>query len=189
MRKIFLFIMMIVAFHTNAYAALEQYTVNKEKSHIKFSFIHAGNKFEGEFKDWSAVINYDAADMTKSFIRVEIKMASSTTENPLYDKTLPSKEWFDIEHFPTALYESKTILKNQDNSFTAKGTLKLKDKEVPVEISFTMDPKDLSSSPVKTSFSLDLDRLQLNLGLASDAKAEWVAKDVKVTITLEASKS
>lgn len=189
MRKIWLLFILILAYDTNSYAALENYVVNKEKSHIKFSFIHAGNTFDGEFKDWSADIKYDATDMTKSSIRVTIKMASSITGNPLYDKTMPSKEWFDVDSFQEALYESNTIVKNPDSSFTSKGMLKLKDKQIPVEFTFTMDPKDLSAAIVKTSFSFTLDRTQLNLGLTSDAKAEWVAKEVKVTVAIEASKA
>lgn len=189
MKKIFLVIILMFGYGATAQAALESYTVNQQNSHIKFSFTHAGNQFEGEFKDWSAVIKYDAADIGKSSIRVEIKMASSNTGNALYDKTLPGKEWFDTADFPTAVYESNAILKNNDGSFTSKGMLKLKDKEVPVEFTFAMDPKDLSSSPVKTSFSFNLDRMILNLGLSSDPKAEWVSKEVKVTVSLEASKS
>jgi cytochrome b561 len=175
--------MMLLATWMPAHAA--EYTIDKSQSSIAFSGTHAGKPFKGSFGTWDAIIVFDAANLTASSVKVTIDTASAKTGDAMYDGTLPTADWFDVKNHPQATFISDSITKKVDGAYTAKGQLTIRGKAVPVVFDFTLS--DLAAPPVKTSFTLTLDRLAHDIGVKSDAKAEWVSKEIPITVTLAAS--
>lgn len=163
------------------------YNVDKTTSRIEFSGEHVGNPFKGTFSDWDAVIKFDPENLNESSILVTVKTASANTGDPVYDKSLPTADWFDVATYPKATFVSKTIKKNPDGSYTAKGALTIKKNAVEKELIFSLSPADLKTPPIKTKFSIELDRLSLGLGVTSDANADYVGRKVILSVELSAS--
>ena len=174
-------VFMLTSF-TSAHAA--EYVVDKTQSKIEFSGTHAGKPFKGAFGVWDAVIVFDAANLAASSVKVTIDTASAKTGDAMYDGTLPTADWFDVKNHPQATFTSESISK-KDGSYMAKGLLTIRGKAVPVAFDFALS--DLTAPPVKTTFTVTLDRLAHDIGLKSDAKAEWVSKEIPITVTLKAS--
>ena len=174
---------LLLLFSFNATAA--DFAVDPAQSSIAFSGTHVGNKFTGKFEKWDATIKFDPANLATSKIEVTIDTTSAKTGNSMYDGTLPTADWFDVKKFPQAKYVSTDIRKNEDGSFTAKGDLTIRDKTQSIMFTFKL-PADLKTAPITTSFSLPLDRIALGLGATSDAKAEWVGKDITLDVNISA---
>lgn len=162
-----------------------EYSIDKATSSIEFSGTHAGNAFKGTFGTWDATIKFDDKNLAQSNIKVTIDTSSAKTGDKMYDGTLPTADWFDVKNHPQATFVSDSITKNADGSYNAKGLLTIRGKAVPVAFDFNLS--DISTAPVKTNFSLTLDRLAHDIGTKSDAKAEWVSKEIPLNITISAN--
>lgn len=167
-----------------AVAAAKPFKVDNDRSHIRFAGTHAGNPFAGEFKVWKADIDFDASRPETSKIRVVIDMATAQTGDALYDKTLPSADWFNVKAHPTAVFECDMVSGSEKEGFKAAGSLSIRGAKVPVEFLFALDKTN--STLVSTQFDLSLDRLAFGIGEQSDPSAEWVGRDIRVSVALVA---
>jgi polyisoprenoid-binding protein YceI len=166
-------------------ASAAEYLVDKTQSRIEFSGAHAGKAFKGTFNVWDATIRFDPSNVAASSVKVTIDTASAKTDDAMYDGTLPTPDWFDVKNHPQATFTSETLTSNADGSIQVKGSLTIRGKAVPISFSFTLS--DLSAPPVKTNFAFTLNRLAHNIGLKSDAKAEWVSQDIPINVILSAT--
>lgn len=169
-------------FATPAYAV--DYTIDPAASHVKFAGEHAGTKFEGTFKEWTAEVSFDPAALEASRLKATFKPASASTGNKMYDGTLPSADWFDVANHPEATFVSKTITTGEGGAYVASGDLTIRGITHPATFTFTVS--DVAKSPVTAKGSFVIDRLSYDLGKKSDATAEWVSKDITVTLEIVA---
>lgn len=160
------------------------YTVDYGQSRITFSGTHAGKPFNGAFEKWAAEISFDPAKLPESRITVTVDTASAKTGNAMYDGTLPTADWFDVKKHPQARFVSNTIAAEPEGRYTVNGVLAIRNTSVPVKFAFS--PGDLNASPVKTSFTMILDRLAFGIGQKSDPGAKWVSQSIPLDITLVA---
>lgn len=165
-------------------AQAANWLVDPAKSSIEFSGENSGTKFTGKFETWDSVIDFDATKLETSSVKVTVKTASAKTGNPMFDGTLPKKEWFDAEAHPDAVFESKEIKSLGGDKYEAKGKLTIKDISQDLTLPFTLTIKDKNAS---MKSELNLDRLVFDIGKKSDPKAEWVSKDIPLIITVEAT--
>ncbi|MFZ4761466.1 MAG: YceI family protein [Alphaproteobacteria bacterium] len=157
-----------------------EYKVDEAQSALKFSGVHAGNHFNGHFTQWQAHINFDANNLPASHVEVEVNTASAQTGNAMYDGTLPTLDWFDVKNYPQAIYKSQSFSDNGGGKYTAKGSLTLRDKTLPVEFTVQLQFPEQKNTPTKAVLALDIDRLAFGIGGKSDPKAEWVDKNIKL---------
>lgn len=95
-------------------------------------------------------------------------------------------EWFDPDRYPTARFEASTFRALGGNGYEAAGTLRVKAVSIPVILRFTFSQE---GGVATVKGQLTLDRTAFELGLVSDAAANWVSKDIKVEIHVSARKS
>ncbi|WP_394827409.1 YceI family protein [Pendulispora albinea] len=81
------------------------------------------SKVRGQFKKWSATLDYDAADPTKSRVGVEIETASIDTREEDRDKHLRSADFLDTEKFPKMIFASKRIERAGKDRYKLVGDL------------------------------------------------------------------
>ncbi|KAK0358306.1 hypothetical protein LTR94_035949, partial [Friedmanniomyces endolithicus] len=65
---------------------------------------------EAPFRSFSASIDYDAAKPAASKANVEINTASFDIGDPMYNKEVAKKEWFNSAQFPKASFVSTSIV-------------------------------------------------------------------------------
>ncbi|TDP44849.1 YceI family protein [Zavarzinia compransoris] len=166
-------------------AAAATYAVDPAKSTVAFAGTHAGEAFTGAFGAWQAEIAFDPADLAGSSLKVSFDPASASTGNAMYDGTLPQADWFNVKEFPAATFTSTRIEAGADGAYVATGTLTIRDVAKEISFPFTLTP--LGQAPVVAKASFTLDRLAFNLGAKSDPKAEWVSREITITLEVTAS--
>lgn len=166
-------------------AEAKDYVIDYANSKIEFSGTHADTPFKGVFGEWTATVNFDPNDLAGSSIAATFKTASAKTGDAMYDGTLPLADWFNIKAYPEATFASKTITAREEGGYTADGDLTIRGTTHPVKMNFTLS--DIGTAPVRAEGSLVIDRLDFDIGRKSDATAEWVSREIKITLTITAA--
>ena len=164
-----------------SYAYAKTYSVDMDSSRVAFSGTHAGNEFHGAFKEWNAKIAFDANNLPESSVKVIFNMTSAETGNAMYDGTLPNADWFDVSNHPEAVFQSTSITKTE-SGFQATGNLTIRAITRPVTFNFALE----GDEPTIMTAEFPIDRLQFDIGKKSDANAEWVSKDIGISIKVTA---
>jgi len=166
-------------------AFAKQYIIDMSASSVEFSGTHAGEGFSGVFEKWQADIIFDKNNLPDSRFTAQFFLDSAKTGNNMYDGTLPTADWFDIKNSPLAEFTSSAITAGEDGSYTAVGNLTIRNITKPAEFNFTIS--DVDRAPVTATGSFIINRLDYDIGKKSDAKAEWVGKDISVKLNITAN--
>ncbi len=167
-------------------AQAKPYTVDYTKSKLAFSGTYADKPFTGEFKKFTAIIDFDVANPAASKIEAVIETASASTGDSTYDKTLPTADWFDVKAYPQTTFKANSVEAKGAGNYLAHGTLTLKGKALPQDLAFTLTPANASGLTTVSS-TATLNRLDYGVGAKSDASGEWVGKEIKLMLTLKAN--
>jgi polyisoprenoid-binding protein YceI len=127
-----------------AHADAAEWTLDKSHTNIGFSVPHLMvSTVEGRFKDASAKVNLDEADLTKSEVSVEINADSIDTFDAKRDEHLKGVDFFDTKKFPKLTFKSTKIAK-AGPGYKLTGNLTIRGVTKPVTLDATL------SAPVKT---------------------------------------
>lgn len=166
----------INVFQVSPPAELKSISVDGEsagQNFIQFSGEHAGNPFNGVFTDWQLDTDIDIENQTMSRFNLTVSMATTSTGSSLYDQTLKETDWFDVENFPSANYQSSSAEFISETQVNVSGTFTLKETTIPLILSLSFDGKNIS-----TDFTLK--RQEINIGQDADPDADWVSEDIQV---------
>jgi cytochrome b561 len=139
----------------------------------------------GQFSAWNADIRFDPANLARSRAVVTITTASARTGQKDPDANLPDKDWFNPKAFPAARFETVAIRSLGGNRFEADSRVTIRGVTVPAVLAFTLT---ITGSSAQMAGTAMLDRLAFGLGAESDPKAEWVDRQVRVDVTLKATR-
>ena len=159
--------------------------VNRGASEIGFSGTNAGRAFNGTFEQWTARIRFDPNNLAQSRIIVVIDTASATTGDRVQETTLENAEWFDSENHRFARFTSNNITARGGNRYSARGTLEIRGKQIPVTLPFTAT---INGNSARASGSVALDRIALGMGTKSDPKADLVSRNIDLAVRISATK-
>ena len=171
----------------------DRYEIDPAHTFVTFSIDHlVVSKAKGSFKDVSGVILYDAKDISKSAVEVNIKTASINTNNDARDKHLRSADFFDAEKYPEMTFKSKRVEKKGDG-FVAVGDLTIhgvtKEVTMPFKLSGPIKDPFGGTSRVGIEASLKIDRRDFGItwNKTLDAGGLMVGNDVTIEINVEAA--
>jgi cytochrome b561 len=174
----------VLALASPAFAA--KWNVDPAASSITFTGVHAGKAFTGKFEKWSAAIDFDPASLATSKAVVTVETGSAKTGDRTYDSSLPQEEWFNVKGFPNAVFETSAIRSVGADQYEAEGTLTIKGVALPVTLPFTLT---VDGAKAKMEGKATLDRIVRQIGVKSDPSAEWVSKEIGVTVSLAATRA
>lgn len=170
---------------TESPAAFEaNWTIDKARSSIRFSGMHDGNRYSGEFESWDAWIEFDPDQPEAGRARVSVQTASARANQKLYTDSLKSAEWLNPDAFPVAIVDITDMAATGDG-YTSTATLELKDLTVAVPLAFNIAFDDRTAHMTAQT---TLQRKPLDLGQQSDPAGEWVAEDVTVDVEVFAER-
>lgn len=180
MRKILIFIMVAsLSFALPAFAEAPAYKLINEKSSLKFYAINNGSPVEGEFKKFSAQINFNRDKPEESKIIIEVDTGSVSASYDEVAKNLISKDWLSAAEFPKAVFTSKTISKMPSSeNYYADGSLKLRDKTLPAVLNFQLQFPDDKSAIAKGYVTIR--RTDFGVGQGQWSKDDVVKNEVRV---------
>jgi polyisoprenoid-binding protein YceI len=115
------------------------YDLDPTHTRIGFAARHAMvTTVRGQFKAFSGTVHLDEADPASSSAHLEIEAASVTTNNEDRDKHLLTGDFFDVEKFPTLVFDSTKAEKTGDDTYRLYGDLTIKGISRPVTIDFEL---------------------------------------------------
>ncbi len=162
-----------------------RWAVDAAQSSIGWSTRWAGSNVTGSFGSWTADIRFDPARPETGQVAVVVQTGSSRSSTGEANDNLPLPDWFSVRAHPTARWDSTAIRANGAGRYIADGTLTLKGQRYRLAIPFALT---VSGQTATMTANLSLDRIALRVGVDSDASAEWVDRNVAVTIRVRATR-
>ncbi len=157
--------------------------ISPENTKITFVGTHAAPKAKdprtGTFEKFSGKAEVDVEKKTVKSVSVEIDMTAFKTFDPKLTNHLKSPEFFDVEQYPTARFESTKIEVGQGGEHTVTGNLTL--LKTTKEISFPLK-MDAANNAMSLSAEFVIDRIDFGVGL--DEKLNTVERPVSLSVTI-----
>jgi polyisoprenoid-binding protein YceI len=165
-----------------AYAAgsVASYTADPQKSRLEFTGVQAGADFKGTFHKFNAAVDFSPDAAASSRIDVQIDMNSVDSMDKDRDKTIRGSDIFDVAHWPTAHYVTRSVTKTA-TGYSAVGALTLRGVTKDVTINFQFTPAAAGATLAGTA---QLKRLDFGAGQGDWKSTEWVADAVKINFSL-----
>lgn len=155
-------------------------SVNFTIRHLSLSQVH------GSFGNVDAVIHYDRADVSKSTVIASIGVNTVNTGEAGRDDEIKSADFFDVDQFPKATFNSTEISRN-GNGLWVKGNLSLHGITRPVVLNVQGPDQPVMGSDGKAhsgfSATTTLDRTVFDIGPSFPAAI--VGDQVQIQIHLE----
>ena len=163
-------------------AELPVWQVDPELSRLDFTASQQGAAFLGTFREFSAEIRFRPDDPDNSTIQARIAMGSADTRNEERDGYLIGADFFAVELFPEARFESSSIRALGDGSFEARAQLTIRDVTREVLLPFQWAPAPDGS--VHFTGEVSLQRLDFGIGQGIWVDTSWLGAEVLVAVNL-----
>ena len=166
--------------------AVPQWDMIANESQITFTATQNGSPVTGEFKKFTANLQVDVNNLKESSIDIVIDMNSVNASYGEVKNTLLTADWFNVSMFPQAKFKATEFNKTAENAYEAKGTLTIRDKSVPVTLTFSSSfPSDNKGMVVGSTV---LKRSAFGVGQGEWASTEEIKDDVTVNFKMSATK-
>lgn len=138
---------------------------------VKFIVANAGFDVEGTMKINSAQIDFDPNNLHKSQVRISADPSSVKTGIGVRDKHLLRSDYFDTEHYPEILIQSKGFVKTGEDKFEGRFDLTIKSITKEVTIPFSRNKK---GDTIAYDAKFEINRLDFKIGEESLTLSETV---------------
>src|SRR5882672_5841394 len=101
---------------------LQTYAVDPGHSIVEFSIGFAFSRIKGRFTQSRGTIVYDPWNSDHSSVTIIIETKSLDTGWPHRDEHLRTSDFFDVEQFPTIMFQSRRVSKS-GSAWVADGAL------------------------------------------------------------------
>jgi polyisoprenoid-binding protein YceI len=144
-------------------ALADCFRADQDDGELKFIGVAEGSRFTGAFGEFEVSLCMDGHDLTTAGIEVVVQTASADTGNDDRDGELLGENFFHVEEYPRATWESGDI-RAEGDAFVAEGELTLRGitSDQPVRLRLSGD------KPPVLSGSAEIMRLEWNVGTGED---------------------
>jgi len=177
--------MLIVALCAAAVAARAagpgtNYTADPAASRLEFTGVQEGAEFKGNFRKFTAAIDFAPDALASARFDVQIDLNSLDTMDKDRDQTIRGPDLFDVAHHPTAHYVTRSFTKTAAG-YSAVGALTLRGvtKDVPIDFQFVA-----AAGTTKIEGTAKLKRLEFGVGQGDWKSTAEVKDEVKVAFSL-----
>jgi polyisoprenoid-binding protein YceI len=169
-----------------AHTAPPKWDIVAKESQLTFTATQNGAPISGQFKTFNGTILVDPNDLKNSSITILVDINSLYASYPELKDTLFTPDWFSTKLFPEAVFKSTQIEKKAEKTYQAQGTLKIRDKLVPITLNFTGE--QLSATKGTVSGSAILKRTQFGVGQGDWSSTNEIKDEVTVNFKVVAIK-
>jgi polyisoprenoid-binding protein YceI len=118
---------------------------------------------------------------------VEIDAASIDTRNERRDNHLRSADFFEVEKFPTLVFESTKVVKKGENELAVDGNLTMHGVTKPVTLAVTFLGANAKTAGFEATTVVNRKDFGIVWNRTLDAGGMLLGDDVEITITIEAN--
>lgn len=164
--------------------AAEEYVFDRGHTNIHIEWSHFGfSTTSAEFEDFSGTLMLEEDNIPASDISVTIDMSSVDSGFDTFNGHLTDKsEWFNVDEYPEATFESTSIEKLGDNRYEVTGDLTL--KGVTREVTLDTTINKIAQHPVTGARTVGFDatttvsRSAFNMGKHAPAVSDEVVIEI-----------
>lgn len=174
---------------TEAKTSVENWVLDPSHSELVFKVKHLMiSNVKGEFRSFQA--QFEGEDFTRSTVKVVIDAASVFTNNNDRDNHLKSGDFFDVETYPTLVFESTAFTSVDDDDYELKGLLTIKDvtKEVTLKVEYggkMVDPYGNEKIGFSVQGKINRKEWGLNWNAALETGGVMVSEEVKISAEVQ----
>lgn len=166
-------------------AMAANWRIDPARSTLTFSGEQTGTPFSGHLGSFNGTVSFDPLHPEAGHAHVTIALSSATTGDQQRDKALPGQDWFDVTHFPSAIFDAKNFRPKSGNTYETIGTLTIRGVSKSETLVFTIN---ITDSTLHVKGHLDLLRSSFGVGQGPWATGQWVALEVGVNLDIIAQK-
>ena len=194
MKSTFVVPSLVLLLCVSSAAIAAPWSVDKDTSKIEYTYNWSGAEAGGDFGVFEAEIDFAKEDLANSKVRVVIDMSSVSAAYSQVPAELVKPDWFDVDQFPKAVFESTAFEKTEDGSYIANGSLTLKGITQPSLLRFQFDsygpvPGQPDALQAVMTGQTTISRTAHNVGQGSWAATDTLADDVTVSVSITASQT
>lgn len=168
--------------------AADTYVVDPNHSQVRFEYSHFGlSTIVGLFTGITGELVYDAADPSKSSVKVSLPIQEIHTGVSDFNDHLRSADFFDVAKFPAATFTSTAVESVGANKLKVTGDLTVRDITRSVVLDVTLNGQKNHPMSGRAAIGFDATGLVKRTELGVGKYAPNVGDDVKLSITVEAS--
>jgi polyisoprenoid-binding protein YceI len=162
------------------------YRLDPEHATILFKIDHLGfSRLVGQFERFDATLDFDPQQPGQAKLVAVIDVASIDLDLPAFEEELRGAGWLDVERFPEARFESRSIAITGDDTGTVTGDLTLHGVSAPLTLAVTFNGGggNLLTGAYTLGFAAEGSVLRSTFGLGAYAPA--IGDDVLLEIHAE----
>ena len=166
------------------------YTIDPDHSTVSFKIRHLFSKVEGLFRTFEGTVEYEPGHPEQWKAQATIQAASMDTRVEQRDKHLRSKDFFDVEQYPTITFRSTEITDATPTTAKLHGLLTIHGVEKPAVLDLTIH--GVGKDPwgnVRAGFSASTMINRKDFGLTWNQTLETgqllVGEEVDITLEIE----
>jgi polyisoprenoid-binding protein YceI len=167
-------------------AAVPAWQIVPEASSLSFTATQNGAPVTGQFKKFTGEINFDPANLSENNVKIIVDLASITDAYNQLSDTLKTPDWFNTNIFPQAIFQSSHFVKTGNKTYQSTGTLTIRDKTLPVTLTFTQQEYTPAKAVIKGNTTIK--RTAFGVGQGEWADTNTIKDDVQVSFTVTAVK-
>ena len=155
--------------------------VDSGNGKIRFTATQSDVPIEGEFRKFTADIDFNPLKPNTGKVALAIDVASVTTGSADADDLLREQDFFDAKHFARATFTSKAIGSVGASQFQVRGDFALKGHSTEVVVPFTARSE---ASGLRIEGSFPISRRAYKVGEGQWADTGLLADQVQIRFSL-----
>ncbi len=166
--------------------AAEKYVFDKDHTEIEFLWNHLGfSTTSGNFKDFDGALMFDEENPSASSVQVAIETSSLDSNIPDLDEHLKGSDFFEVEQYPEATFESTEVRATGDNQYEVDGELTLHGNTEPVTLDVTINKVAVHPMSEAKTIGFDASTTVSRSAFGLDMYAPAVSDEVQIRISSE----
>lgn len=158
-------------------ASAQTWDVDTAHSSLTFTNSYQNVEYSGQFRRFSAVIDYDPNDLAHAKFDVTVDVTSLDTQNSERDHTALGADFFDTAKFPKAHFVATAFHRAADGEVIAEGVLTLRGISKPVALTVLFKP---NGNTATLDVTAQLKRLDFGIGAGQWADPSMIGDGVTV---------
>ena len=166
------------------------YAIDKDHTTIGFKIRHLFSNVQGSFDQYEGTIVYVPGQPDQWAVTATIQAASINTKVEQRDKHLRSKDFFEVDTYPTLTFKSTEVTDIQGNSAKLHGLLTIHGVEKPVVLDLEIhgegkDPWGNVRSGFTATTKINRKEFGLNWNQALETGGVLVGDEVDIILEVE----
>jgi polyisoprenoid-binding protein YceI len=168
------------------WAQAADWKMDAAASHLEFATTFERTVAPGVFKEFDTQMHFDADRPTEGRLDVTIVVKSADMNSADINKAIAGSDWFDFARFPQADFHSAYISRTGAGRYVARGVLKVKGVQQPVEVPFSWGE---TGDAARLEGEFIVKRGAFGIGTGEWAVTSVIGADVKVKFSVRMRKS